>query len=94
MTEQEFAEFVAAHEWTFAKTMAKIPHWYVVREKCRNDWEFEDAVRFVREHGEPRKFWRKTFVYYDYKGYSYWSMGFPLDETTILNRAENLNDPI
>lgn len=94
MTEQDFADFVAAHEWKFAKTMAKIPHWYVVREKCRDDMEFQNAVEFVRKHGEPRRFWKQIYIYYDFDGHSYWSMGFPLDETTILNRAENLDKPI
>ncbi len=96
MTEQEFAAFVAAHEWRFAKSMPKNPHFYVVRDKCRSDDEFVQAVLFVRKVGVPRKFWKKTFIYFDFEGWSYWSMGFPIDyPTIILNRAEiNLDEPI
>lgn len=85
----EFNNFVNSHDWTFAKSQPKNPHFYVVREKCRSDQEFINAVLFVRKHGVPRKFFSKTFVYYDFKGWSYWSMGLPIDyPTIILNRAK------
>lgn len=87
MTKEEFEAFVKAHEWRFAKSMPQIPHAYVVREKCRDDAEFCDAVMFIRQWGQPRKFFRKTFIYLDLAPYSYWTMGNPLDITKIINRA-------
>ena len=87
MTEKEFAAFVAAHEWTFAKSMPKAPHFYVVREKCRADDEFVEAETFIRKYGFPRKFFRKTFIYLDFEGNSYWTMGNPLAITKIINRS-------
>ena len=87
MTEQEFADFIKAHEWRFAKSMPQNPHCYVVREKCRSDDEFCQAVLYIRKHGYPKKFFRKTFIYLNYEPYSYWTMGNSLEITKIINRA-------
>jgi hypothetical protein len=35
-TPEEINSFIAGHAWRFAKTMAHMPHAYVVRAKCRN----------------------------------------------------------
>jgi len=88
MTLQEFQDFILHHKWTFAKTMPKFPHSYVVRENCRNDEEFVNAVVFIRAHGMPRKFYRKTYTYLDLDNFTYWTMGNSLDITKIINRSE------
>jgi len=87
MTKEEFEAFIKAHEWRVAKSMPKIPHAYVVREKCRDDEEFCDAVMFIRQWGQPRKFFSKTYIYLDLGAYTYWTMGNPLNITKIINRA-------
>lgn len=87
MTEQEFVEFVKAHEWRFAKTMPQMPHCYVVKTECRSIDEFYNAVLYIRKHGKMRKFFRKGYVYYDMPPYTYWTMGNPLNITKIINRA-------
>ena len=33
------------------------------------------------------KFYQTSFTYYDYRGMVYWTMGAPLEETTIINRC-------
>jgi len=86
MTLDKIQDFIQKHDWTFAKSMPKTPHWYVVRENC-NEQEFLDFVVYIREHGEPRKFWRSTYIYLDIGAYTYWTMGSPLDITRIINRA-------
>lgn len=83
----EFDNFIKAHEWRFAKSMPKTPHCYVVRENCRSDDEFCEAVTFIRKHGYPRKFFKQTYIYYDFGNYTYWTMGNPMDITKIINRA-------
>jgi hypothetical protein len=87
MTEQEYTDFVKAHEWTYAKSMPTMPHAYVVRERCRADDEFCRAVLYIRKHGKPRKFFRKTYIYLDFGAYTYWTMGNSLEITKIINRA-------
>ena len=33
MTSEEFAEFIEAHNWVFARTMPQWPHEYLVRKR-------------------------------------------------------------
>ena len=87
MTLQEFLDFVKAHDWVYAKSMPTIPHTYVVKTSCRDIDEFYRAVMYIRQHGTPRKFYSKTFIYLDCAPYTYWTMGNPLDVTKIINRA-------
>lgn len=87
MTDDELFSFVNAHEFRFAKSMPKMPHWYVVRENCRDDQEFCRIVMHIRKHGVPKPFWKKTYIYLVIGDFEYWTMGNPLWDTTILNRA-------
>jgi len=86
---EEAREFIAAHEWTFAKSMPKIPHWYVVRNECRSGEEFEAFVTLIREQGYEKRWFKRTFIYLDIDEWQYWTMGAPISETTIINRAKN-----
>lgn len=78
--------FIASRSWREAKTYAEtIPHSYTVR-KGAGDLEFEEAAAFIRQHGAPRRFGRRNFVYLELDGWEFWTMGAPLGDTTILNR--------
>jgi len=79
--------FIDRSFWQFAKTMARIPHEYTVREWTDNEQEFMDVVQHIRDEGVPEQFWSKRYIYLYVGDWKYWSMGFPLDETTIINRA-------
>ena len=84
MTESEaqwFRDFVERHSWRFARTMPHMPHWYVTREVVANDADFERAVILIREHGERRPFGSRKYTYLDVDGYSYWTMGAPVERT-------------
>ena len=50
---------------------------------------FEQAVVFIRTYGERRTFepTGKSSVYFDIDGRQYWTMGAPIEETIIINRA-------
>lgn len=87
MTEIEFKEFVGFHEWTFAKSMPKFPHCYVVRANCRDNEEFTKAVTFIRTAGDVRRWFKCFHTYYDMGEHSYWTMGNPVDTTIIINRS-------
>lgn len=88
MDDAGFKEYIAGSRWKFAKTMAHIPHEYTVKE-----WEpwredlFEQAVMFIRENGYEQNFFRATYLYYDVDERQYWTMGAPLVETILINRA-------
>jgi hypothetical protein len=87
MTDDTIREFIADHEWTFAKTMPQIPHWYTLKRKAKSDEVFADFVQEIRLRGVVRLFGRRTFTYLDFDGWTYWTMGEPVEETTLINRA-------
>jgi len=78
--------FIAKEKWTFAKTMPQWPHWYVVRGNCDDD-TFAKFVSFIYSNGQVRGWHDRKFTYLDIDDFTYWTMGNPVDETTIINRA-------
>ena len=87
MTDDEISTFIANHEWTFAKTMPQIPHWYTLRRKAQSSEQFSEFVQEIRFRGIVRQFGSKSFTYLDIDGWTYWTMGAPVDETILINRA-------
>ena len=83
-------EFIDSAEWTFAKTMPEWPHEYIVRRRVDENL-FVQLVRHIRTNGYDAKFYRKHITYYDDGGLVYWTMGAPIEETTIINRCRKEN---
>ena len=73
MTEVEAIKFVESHKWTFAKTMAEIPHEWLFIKSCKRQ-DFFDFLQYIRENGYPQKFFSKTFTYMNVGEYKYWTM--------------------
>lgn len=88
MTKIQAQLFIEQNKWTFAKSMSDIPHWYVVRQKCTSQKQFEELVMYIRENGYEEKFYGKTYIYCNIGEYKYWTMGNPLEITKIINRAK------
>jgi hypothetical protein len=80
--------FVDGQEWTFAKTMPEWPHEYVVRDRA-DEALFERLVVHIRTHGREARFYERPIVYYEENGLVYWTMGAPLQETTVINRCKS-----
>jgi hypothetical protein len=84
---QYLRQFRDVARWTNAKSGP--PHSYTVRKwRPQYEHEFLRAVSGIRKYGYPQRFYRATYTYFDLDGLKYWTMGSPLDETIILNRAE------
>jgi hypothetical protein len=84
----ELRAFMDKERWTFAKTYAETwPHEYLVRDRV-DDELFVRLVEHIRAHGEEGPFYRKTYIYFEEDGYVYWTMGEPVEVTTILNRCQ------
>jgi hypothetical protein len=83
---KELLDFVDTAKWTFAKTMPEWPHEYIVRDRVDEDL-FVHLVHHIRANGYVGKFYQKNITYYDDRGMVYWTMGAPLEETTIINRC-------
>jgi hypothetical protein len=86
--------YIAEVRWQFAKTMPQWPHEYTVRE-WRPDLEghFVDFVELIRRDGIVKP-WpadsskpRYHHSYLEIDGWDYWSMGEPIPETSVINRA-------
>ena len=88
MTDDDISTFIANHEWTFAKTMPEIPHWYTLRRKATSSEDFSAFVQEIRFRGVVRLFGRRPFTYLDFDGWTYWTMGEPVENTTLINRAQ------
>ncbi len=82
----ELRAFVDGETWTFAKTMPEWPHEYLVRERV-DEGLFVRLVEHIRAHGYEGRFYARTITYYEEAGLVYWTMGAPVDETTIVNRC-------
>lgn len=88
-------------KWQYARTMPQYPHEYTIR-----DWNpaliptFRAFVMLIRATGTvvpwpaPPKKARYNFEYLPIDGWKYWSMGYPVEETTVINRALLETDPL
>lgn len=79
-------KFVIDSIWTFAKTMPEWPHEYIVRERV-DEYLFKTLVQFIRSNGYKGKFYNMHITYFDDGQLVYWTMGAPIEETTIINRC-------
>ena len=80
---------IARCEWIFAKSMPWCPHEYIVRGKCPlTDDEFVHFVSMQREYGVKEHWGKYYFPYLYIDDYKYWTMGAPIEETIIINRAQ------
>ena len=91
----DFATFVRAVPWRFARTMLHMPHAYTLRKQARErglESEFESAVRLIRAEGYRRRYGSKSYTYHEVADdagitWRYWTMGAPYERTILINRA-------
>lgn len=87
LTFDQVACALETSEYRYARTMQWCPHWYTLREKWKQPVDFEAVVQYIRDHGYDEQFNRKWFVRMNVNDMKYWSMGSPLHETILINRA-------
>ena len=82
-------EMISRCEWTFAKMMPFAPHEYIVKDKCPLTTEgFEYFVNMQRENGVKERWGKYNNPYLYIDDYKYWTMGAPLEDTTVINRTK------
>jgi hypothetical protein len=100
LTTDDARGYIARVRWQFAKTMPQWPHEYTVRE-WRPDLEpaFLEFAVLIRAEGVVKP-WPRDAVhpryhhtYLELDGWEYWTMGSPLPETTVINRARTDQPP-
>ena len=77
-----------SHAWKTATSAqyVKLPHQYSLR-KLWSDEDFDWVVGHIRAVGYEQRFIGRVWTYYDLFGHQYWTMGSPVPETTLINRA-------
>lgn len=88
--EEYFERFINRNKWIFGRTYAKFaPHEYVVKDRLSpaDIKVFEEFTLFIRDFGYPAYYGNRLQMYYTIGDYYYWTMGAPVDDTIILNRA-------
>jgi hypothetical protein len=93
MTREEFEAFLASKVWTIARSMPTIPHAYIVRGKGNDPEQFRAAVEFIRANGYWHQWRHLRNQYFDVGEHFYWTMGAPVEETIIINRAKFTDYP-
>lgn len=89
LNHDKLRSMIARCGWTFAKSMPFAPHEYIVKDKCPlTAEEFEYFVNMQREHGVKERWGKYNNPYLYIDDYKYWTMGAPIEETTVINRAK------
>jgi hypothetical protein len=85
---EKAGKILEAQNWTFAKTMPQIPHWWSVKK----DWEdkalFRWVVEMIKKYEVKKKFGSRYYGYFIYNGYQYWTMDKTIDSTNLINRSK------
>jgi len=84
--QQNLVDFINSQNWIYAKTYPKWPHEYIVREKV-DEKLFIEFVLFIRKNGYIGGFYKMNTLYLNFNEYTYWTMGEPIEVTTIINRC-------
>jgi hypothetical protein len=87
-------DYINLVKWQFAKTMPRWPHEYTVRQ-WRQDLErqFFEFVELIRRSGVVKPWPREAstpryhHTYLEIDGWEYWTMGEPIPDTVVINRA-------
>ena len=92
---EDYDTFMDMHDeirWTFARSMPKTPHWYMVRYKKVSDEVYRLAFGVRRTWGLPGKFYGRVQLYLyhrDNPDIRYFSLDRFIDGSEILNMAKD-----
>ena len=82
---------IAGRSWREAVTYRETaPHEYVVRkweQDDRGNQDFDSFITLIRRFGYADFFYKVRHLYWVIDEHKYWTMGWPVEETTVINRA-------
>jgi hypothetical protein len=87
-TPDELRALIKSYQWIFAKTMPQCPHWYALRKNARSDLQFRRFVKQIRLLGYDERWGPHRHRYLDLDGWKYWTMGYQIESTLLINRAK------
>ena len=85
MTRESAIDTLNRQHWKEAKSK---DHSYTIRDNWRSAALFEEVVQYIRDHGEERYFYGKKYTYLDAGQWEFWSMGAPIKDTILINKAK------
>jgi hypothetical protein len=89
----ELREAVSKLHWIFAKTLAHIPHWYIVRGRTCPEDVYARLFNGIRTYGVAMRFgpYRNRYLFLG-DGFKCWAMTSQLRASRIINR-DSVLDP-
>jgi hypothetical protein len=78
---------LVAQRYITAKPEAN-PHQYCLRKSWVGNAPFTRVAGIIREYGYVEWFWRKPYMMLNVGEFKYWTMGWPLDVTILINRTK------
>lgn len=85
ITDFELAVWAETAYFYFAHTMPENPHEYCAKRDM-NPETFVAVVEHIRQYGYKRKYRGSAYIQYDIGEWFYWTMGFPIEQTILINR--------
>jgi hypothetical protein len=83
--------FIEQRSWHEASTYrTTAPHEYVVRKWETDEQgglDFDRFITLTRRFGFADFYYKVRHIYWAIDEFKYWTMGWPVDETIIINRA-------
>ena len=84
-------DFIRRRRWQEAVTYRETaPHEYTVRTWVldeRGSADFDQFVILIRRFGYADFYYQIRHLYWAVDEFKYWTMGWPVSETTVINRA-------
>ena len=84
-------DFIRRRKWQEAVTYRETaPHEYTVRKWLPDEGggaDFDRFVRLIRRFGYADFYYQIRHLYWAVDELKYWTMGWPVSETTVINRA-------
>lgn len=82
-----FENFIDKIDWTFAETMAKIPHYYIVRDNLIQEDKkmFDKLASLIEQKGTIEIFQSKPYKYLLLGRYKYWVIDNVINRVSMSN---------
>jgi hypothetical protein len=88
INEDQIKKYIYSVLWQ--ESMDKSHAYTLVKWAPEHSDEFYAFVQYIRDFGYEVLFYGKAYTCFDIDGFRYWSMGAPINETILINRAINL----
>lgn len=75
-------------QWYITARTEANPHQYCLRKSWRGNTSFIRVAEIIREYGYVEWFWKKPYMMLNMGEFKYWTMGWPLDVTVLINRTK------